>query len=220
MLFLYNGNLNKLDMLIAKKIENKPQIIIDNNIYGAANEIGISASKLTKYCQKIKLAGFKEMKYKLNQELNYKVELKRRELNYSLKNIIDTNYYTLANEVRELIRDKNKLIIISNSEKFMLNLYLSQKMRMDLNIDIVSYVDTQNFNFEYLGDKPITLIIDEKNEIDICLASWYHIGLNYIHLTSQALAPTSGYLPLCLRTKVQIYNFDILIMLVIQWVTS
>lgn len=217
MLFLYDGRLNELDLSIARQIDANPKIILENNIFGAAQILGISASKLTKYCQKIKLKGFKEIKYKIDDEIkkrNYAEELK---YNIDIKALINGEYYTLISEAANIILNSSKIIIITDDENYALARLLVSEFRRLLAIDAVCYYQKQEFDFEYLNNAPTTIFLDEYGAINLYEATWYRPGNYYVHITNQMLVPRENYYPISLSNSSINYSFHVKVVMILSW---
>ncbi len=93
--------LTKNERKIASHIINNPNIIYENDIITAAKNMYISKSTLTRFCTKIGLENYKELKYILKQE-----EVNKKPSKQNFNNIIDEfhNEYTI-------ILDKLKLTV-------------------------------------------------------------------------------------------------------------
>lgn len=220
MLFLYDGRLNELDLSIAKQIDTNPRIILENNIFDAADILGISPSKLTKYCQKIKLKGFKEIKYKIEDEtksIKYTEELT---YNIDIKALISHEYFDLVKEVSALILSSEKIIIIADECNYSLANLLCSELRKLLANDVVCYFEQQEFDFEYLSSKPVTILIDQAGKFDLLSPKWYRIGNPYIHLTNEKLVPRENYYPISLANASLSYSFQIKVVMILAWIKN
>lgn len=220
MLFLYDGKLNDLDLSIAKQIDANPEIILENNIFDAAQILGISASKLTKYCQKIKLKGFKEIKYKIEDEIRsirYNSDIKT---NIDIKRLINPEYYGLIKGASNIVMTCSKIILICDDENYKLGMLLVTELRRLLMIDVVCYYEKQEIDFEYLNHEPVTVFIDESGSFNVRNPNWYRPGNDYIHLTNKQFVPCEGYYPICLENANLKYSFNIKIMVVLTWIKN
>lgn len=220
MLFLYDGRLNELDLSIAKQIDANPKIILENNIFDAAQTLGISASKLTKYCQKIKLKGFKEIKYKIKEEtkiLKYKEDAK---VNIDIKTIINPEYYGLIKGASNLIFTSTKIVVIADKENYELGKLVVAELRRLLLIDVVCYYEKQEIDFEYLKQEPLTIFLDEGGNFELHDPNWFRLGNSYIHFTNEHFIPCEGYYPICFGNTNLKYSFNIKIMMVLTWIKN
>lgn len=219
MIFLYEGKLNDLDYKIAKQIEENPTIISGHNIFDAADILGISPSKLTKYCNKVSLNGFKEMKYKIIQELEYQENMKM-----AISDVNINNLFTLATSknVRnslDLINNSERMIIVCSSQYVDLGNYISRKLRLNLNINCFCYAMDENFQIEYLNQGVITVFLN--NNIDENRKTkWYRTKQNYIHITTKAIMPFVGYIPLVSDEDRCNLSYEIRVMIFFEWVIN
>lgn len=217
MLFLYDGRLNDLDLSIARHIDANPNIILENNIFGAAQILGISASKLTKYCQKIKLKGFKEIKYKIEDELKLKKYAEDTIYNIDIKSLINVEYYNIIIEAARIVSKCEKIIIIVDEENHSLAMLMVTELRKFLAIDVVCYYEKQEFDYEYLSEQPVTIFLDEKGTINLQSAKWYRTGNPYIHLTNRQFVPRENYYPIGLSNASINYSFHVKIVMILTW---
>ncbi len=218
MLFLYEGKLNDLDMVIAKAIDANPEIILNNNIFEAAEIIGISASKLTKFCQKINLSGFKEIKYRLEQEIqndNYMVQSGNE---IDLKEVINNQYHHRLIDIPPLINNCTKILVVTNIKKSTLANHIAYELRTALETNVVSYTTNHDFSFEYKDENVLTVFIDKCNEIDVFSCKWYRRGYNYIHLAEKQLPPHENYYPVYVGETELNYPFDIKVLMILSWI--
>lgn len=218
MLFLYDGKLNQLDLAIAKEIDANPYIILENNIFVAAEILGISASKLTKYCQKIKLKGFKEIKFKIKQELAEIEYLEQNTNNIDIKSIINYDYHNRIVDLENLLFGCNKLIIVYDSQNTSLAKFIASELRSCLWVDVISYSYNQEFSFEYAKSKPLTMFVDQSGKINLRSAMWYRTGNEYIHLTDELLIPTQNYYPIALAESKLNYSYQIKVVMIVSWI--
>lgn len=217
MLFLYDGRLNDLNLSIAKQIDANPKIILENNIFGAAQILGISASKLTKYCQKIKLKGFKEIKFKIDDEIRKNKYAEEMKYNIDIKSLINSEYYNLICEASTLILKSSKIIVITDDDNYTLACLMVAEFRRLLAIDVVCYYQKQEFDFEYLYNDPCTIFLDERGSIKLYDATWYRPGNKYVHFTNQMLVPRENYYPVSLTNAELNYTYHVKIVMIIAW---
>lgn len=220
MLFLYDGNLNALDLMIAKKIEKTPQIISENNIFEAAQILGISASKLTKYCQKINLKGFKEMKYKLSQELEKSLELQPKLDNINIKEIVNDQFHSRLFTMPALLQSAKKIILITDAICHPLASYICYQLRSSLHVDVVVYQYEQDISFEYFSDDVLTILIDKTGDMQNSTSGWYRLGYKYIHITPNVKMYHDDYIPICLNDSMLSYPFDLKVLIIFEWCIS
>lgn len=217
MVFLYDGKLNDLDVTIAKKIEENPQIILDNNIFDAAAILGISASKLTKYCQKISLHGFKEIKYKIQQYKVNQLYLNENIDQINIKDIINHQFYKRIIDVPPLIRDCEKIIVICDDNGLEFGNYITKELRKALKIDTICYTQSQDFTYEYINSKVLTIILDETGVFDLYNIKWYRLHNNYIQISSQMIEPAEDYYPISFKDANHVLPFDVGVIMLISW---
>lgn len=219
--FLYEGKLNKLDLTIARKIEENPTIITSCTIFEAAELLDVSPSKLTKYCQKIKLKGFKEIKYKLVQdEATQQIEDELSISEFKIKRLIDKETHQKLLEVPKLLRQSTKIIVVASAANYSLASYISTKLRIYTKRDAVPYINTQNFGFECTDPNVVIIIIDEENEISDFSVSWFRPGNKYIHITKKIAKPVSGYYPLKISKRSRDLPFDAIVILLFRWMAK
>lgn len=220
MLFLYDGRLNELDLSIAKQIDANPKIILENNIFDAAQVLGISASKLTKYCQKIKLKGFKEIKYKIEEEIKQIKYTNETKVNIDIKKVVNPEYFGLIKGASRLILATSKIVVITDEENYELGKLVVSELRRLLVIDVVCYYEKQEMDFEYLNQEPLTIFLDACGKFKLHNPNWYRPGNSYIHMTNEAFAPCEGYYPISLANTDIKYSFNIKIMIILTWIKN
>lgn len=96
--------LTKNETKIANFIINNPALIIDNDIVTAAKLMYISKSTLTRFCTKIGLENYKELKYILKQNESNKSQSKQ-----TLGNVVDqfhSQYTTILDKLKLTLDDK------------------------------------------------------------------------------------------------------------------
>lgn len=217
MIFLYEGKLNNLDYKIAKQIEEDPTIISEHNIFDAADILEVSPSKLTKYCNKVSLNGFKEMKFKIIQELNYrensKMDISDIKINNLFSNATEKNIRTAL----DLIKDHERVIVICQCQYLELGNYVCRKLRINMDKNIFCYASDDCYQIEYLNENVLTIFID--NEIDVEKKNkWFRTRQNYIHLTNNPIMPFVGYVPLATDEFKSNLSYEIKIMMFFEWV--
>lgn len=220
MTFLYEGKLNELDTSIAQMIDSNPKIITDNNIFEASRLLGVSASKLTKYCQKIRLDGFKEIKFKVEQELKREKYQKQDQKEISIEAIIQSRYHSKLDDIPLLINEATKIIIVTSLDNHSLGLYLCLKLREVSRKDVVVYVLDQKFSFEYLEGTVVTILIDEYTQMSPLLSDWFRSGNSYIHIMNEALLQTTNYYPLAVTDENTNLPFDAMVIIIFEWIRS
>lgn len=97
--------LTKNEKKIASYIIDNSRLIIDNDIVSAAAQMYISKSTLTRFCTKIGLENYKELKYILKQNESNKSQSKQ-----SLNNVVDQfheQYYTILDKLKLTLDDKS-----------------------------------------------------------------------------------------------------------------
>ncbi len=213
MVFLYEGKLNELDLRIAYLIEQDPTIVSENNIYDAADLLEVSASKLTKYCQKIGLTGFKECKYKITEAIEQQ-KLINPQIDLDITKFIDSEYQYVLSLIPNLVAQCQKVLVITSSNNTDLGYYISRKLRAMIHKDVVNYSFEQNYQFEYIATNVLVLLIDENEYIANNDSSWYRQGQNYIHVTNQPIAPQQGYYPLAVGNSKSTMPFDVKVLLI------
>lgn len=219
MIFLYEGKLNNLDYKIAKQIEKDPTIISQHNIFDAADILGVSPSKLTKYCNKVSLNGFKEMKYKIIQELDYQENLKMDISDVKINDLFTSATNKNIRNSLDLIREHERIIIVCSSLYRDLGNYISRKLRLHLNINSFCYAMEDDFQVEYLNQEVLTIFIDNNIDIDK-KTKWYRTRQNYIHLTTKPIMPFVGYVPLVSNEPQCSLSYDIRVMIFFEWIIN
>ncbi len=218
MIFLYDGKLNDLDLTIAKQIEADPHLILDNNIFEAAEILGVSASKLTKYCQKVQLKGFKEIKFRVNQELNDSLYIEQSKDTIDIKSIINSEYHNRIPDLELLISNCSKIVLISDSNSQALATFATSELRRGLGIDVVNYTNMQDFSFEYFTDNTLTIFVDQPGTLELTSSMWYRVGNKYLHLTEQELLPAKNYYPINLDNSQLNFSYSIKLVMIIAWI--
>lgn len=221
MFFLYDGRLNELDHQIACEIEKNPQFVISHNIYQTAEHIGISPSKLTKYCQKIKLSGYKELKYKIQSSIDQQKYLRQMDtmqdftlITKIIENSTINNLYSLP----ALIDKCNKIILICDQSDLGLGNYFTYKLRKSLNKDISVYPYTANYQHEYITENVLSIIIDTSQTITKEYLYSNRVGDNYVHYCSTPLNSHINYYPI--KFIEGDIPFDAKLCLIISWISN
>lgn len=223
MFFLYDGKLNDLDLKVAKRIEDNPQYVINHNIYQTAELIGISPSKLTKYCQKIKLSGFKELKYKIQTNIQQVTYLKRSEQMEDftvLLKFIDLNTIGNLYLIPKLIDECEKILIICGSYDIGLGNYFTLKLRKYIDRPIFTYPVGANYNHEFASGAVLSIVIDTTNTIqDRDIVSLRPTD-KYIHFGNTQVSSISNYIPILFTDNGSPMPFDSKLCLVISWIIN
>lgn len=110
-----HGLLTKNEKRVANFLIDNPNIIISNDIITAANTMFISKSTLTRFCTKLGLENYKELKYILKQNENQKTSSKQQ-----LDSVIDefhNEYTNILNKFKLTVDDK----IIEKSVQYITN---------------------------------------------------------------------------------------------------
>ncbi len=218
MTFLYDGKLNVLDTAMAQKIEAMPTIITTNNIFDAAESLGVSASKLTKYCQKINLKGFKEMKYRLIQELEHERYFNTQSTIIKIEDLIKKESYHKLFELPTLINDARKIIILVTEDDLYFGQYITSILRRKLAIDVVVYSFSQDVSHEYLESHVITIMIDRTLSLKTVSNDIYRTGNKYIHIAEQELQVKAGYHPIMpVDFDSANTSFDVIVLSIFNW---
>ncbi len=224
MRFLYDGKLNELDYEIAKKIEKNPYIIINNNIYYSAKNLDVSASKLTKYCQKINMAGFKEFKYKLQQELLYIDGVGLPISNVSYSKLVNecVSPATLKNllYIHDKIKTASRIIVVDAQPENMFSRHLCYSLRRKTNKDVMYYALNQNFSYEFLDQEVVVIIIDPQNIAAEFANAWYRSGHYYFHLCTKSIYSNRNYYPVIIdRVRLHL-DLDAKIITILNWISN
>lgn len=219
MTFLYEGKLNDLDTSIARQIEANPSLIIDNNIFVAADILGISASKLTKYCQKIKLHGFKEIKFRLVQEQKREKNVQLLETKIKIEDLINPEYIFVLTEIPKLINNADKIVLICNSSSLEFAKYLCYKLRK-VSLNVVAYAIDQQCSFEFLSDNVVVILIDSEDELVYNDKRWYRSGHYYLQITTQSNLNHYNYVPIVISNSKSQLPFDVKVMLLFNWLVE
>lgn len=218
MTFLYDGNLNALDTTMAQQIETMPTIITTNNIFDAAEKLGVSASKLTKYCQKINLKGFKEMKYRLIQELQHERYFNNQPEIFKIEELIRKESYQKLFELPSLIEGSRKIIILVTEDDLYFGQYLTNILRRTIAIDAVVYSFSQTVSHEYLEANVLTIIIDRTLVLQSLSNDIYRVGNKYIHIADEALQVKPGYHPITtVDSQASNITFDVIVLSIFNW---
>ncbi len=224
MTFLYDGKLNGLDFEIAAKIERNPYIIINNNIYYAAKNLDISPSKLTKYCQKIKLSGFKEFKFKLQEELYQQ--------NFNELNFIDQSNNHVINEcakattiknlylVDEKICATNRVLVVDSDMSSGLARYLCYRLRKTTNKDVIYYDTKQNFSHEFVNQSIVVIVIDAHNQALEMVNNWYRRGHKFFHICSRTEYSQPGYYPILINDENVGLSMTAKLVTILDWIVN
>lgn len=219
MIFLYEGKLNNLDYKIAKQIEEDPTIISEHNIFDAAEILGVSPSKLTKYCNKVSLKGFKEMKYKIIQELDYQENIKMDISDVNINNLFTSATCKNVRNSLDLIKGHDRVLIVCSSSYIELGNYISRKIRMNLNINCFCYTMEDDFQIEYLNQGVLTIFIHNNINVDK-QTKWYRTRQDYIHITTNPIMPFVGYVPLVVDKDKYKLSYEIKVMIFFEWIIN
>lgn len=111
--------MNNLDLEILRSILDNEQLILTHSIHEFAAKTNVSASKITKSCQKMGLSGYKQLKAVLqfrdniSSENAFVILLKIEELKKELEGLEkdQVNYKLLQNKYKEFY------LLLSNAEK-------------------------------------------------------------------------------------------------------
>lgn len=141
--FLFQGKLNKIDENIARILYSERHDIANKNISEVAEHCNVSPSKITKYCKKIGLDGFKELKFKM---MTYDVVpsstsqsfLSLRQKNEEFWEKFD---YQKFDEFKQLLLETEKIVFFGKGPSYHLSEFFAPRLRILLNKEVNSYVD-------------------------------------------------------------------------------
>ncbi len=159
MKYLFNQKLTNVEMEIAQYFHHNYQELKDKTISDVANECHVSASKISKYANKIGFSGYKELKYQLLQENNKVVQNKSVEFHKKQIN----QFFELFNieQVEQLameIKNHQKVILWGDGPSRKVAEYFESRIRIASNTQVVTYSDRQTFNLD-LASSTETLVI-------------------------------------------------------------
>ncbi len=224
MTFLYDGKLNELDFEIAAKVERNPYIVVNNNIYYAAKNLDISPSKLTKYCQKIKLSGFKEFKFKLQEELyqqnlsdlNFASQNNNQLINECIKAATLKNLYL----IEEKIIVTNRVLVVDSDMSSGLARYLCYRLRKTTNKDVIYYDAKQNFSHEFVNQSIVVIVIDAHNQALDTVNNWYRRGHQFFHICSRTEYSQPGYYPILINNANVGLGMTAKVVTILDWIVT
>lgn len=113
----YNFTTN--DKIIAKCIRNNPNFIAENDISTAAKKIFVSRTALTRFCHKLGLPGYKELKFMLLMEKKETLVSNPLEYN-SLIDIFSNDYFTIIEKLKYNVNEdmiKTSALKISKAKR-------------------------------------------------------------------------------------------------------
>ncbi len=223
MTFLYNGKLNDLDFKIASFIERNPCFVTNNDIFTIANRIDVSASKITKYCQKIGLTGFKELRYKIAEILKVNA-LSSDDFSSQLviSDLIQWRSVDNFERCKYLITASKHIAIIATNEQIGLAMYLCQKLRSRYAKDIFYYeqhVDLENFKtssdflFIVLGQTEDFFKQHKAMKMRISRSK-------IIHLCNEELSLGNYYYPILVDEENWSFSNEIKHFIILTWLAS
>lgn len=148
--FLFQGELNKIDENIAKILYSERHEIVNKNISEVAEHCNVSPSKITKYCKKIGLDGFKELKYKMVAYDIMPSSTSQSFLSLRQKNeeFWDKFDYQKFDEFKQLLLETEKIIFFGKGPSYHLCEFFVPRLRVLLNKEINNYIDDQLIDME------------------------------------------------------------------------
>ncbi len=222
MTYLYNGKLNELDKSIAQKIEDDPYFFVDHNIFESSDYLDISASKLTKYCQKIGLTGYKELKYKIRtsiEQSKYLVEGDGENSFVLLAKFVDEACLVNLFSLPKLLHEKKRVVIIAGYHHLPLAQYMAKRLRQTSGKDVVAYEIGESYQHEYRSADVIAVVIDdEKRKIEEEMAiEATNYNVSIIHIAPYGMKITESYLSIKISEDMHSLPYDAKLFMIISW---
>lgn len=211
--FLYNGKLTKMDLQIARAIEQDPQLVVDCNIHQLAQKLNVSATKITLYCKKINLSGFKEFKYIISQYIYEQNNNKSKVGNINIKDIVSIECYHQLVSIVQLLIDASKIIVVTYSNSLEFANYIARKLKVETKVETSAYLAIQNFSFEYNDVKVLTIFLDEYNQLDLYNIKWYRPESYYIHISTDIQSEKADYYPISFNQMNNQLPFDVAVII-------
>lgn len=149
--------MNSLDFKILNIILDKYIQYIDETIFEFADEVGVSASKLTQLCKKMGMSGYKELRYAYQDVANPSkvkafgilLNLKLLEEQFIELESKDVNYQTLMSEY-ELINELYTNAISGDDSPLMQRLRTSLKLIVNY-YECLSQTETEEYYLNFVS---------------------------------------------------------------------
>lgn len=157
---LFTNNLSATDLKVANYINENINDLDSITIDYICEQLFISKSAITKYCQKIGYSGFRELKFEAknfsNQEVNKSSIQDYQDLvNKFFKRIGEDTYLEVANE----ILSTDKIIVFGQSQSYHASELLANKLRITASKNAVAVYDSQHLEIESNQKDCLVIII-------------------------------------------------------------
>ncbi|UAN56305.1 MurR/RpiR family transcriptional regulator [Serratia sp. JSRIV004] len=151
--------LTKTERILAKKILQKPVVIVDNSIASAAEIYDVSVASIQRLAKKIGYSGYSEFRFSLANELKNK-ESEAGNARNPMSQIVDgykdhiellrdEKYYTSSRDIKELILGANNLYIVGLGGSFYVAGYLEHMLFYGTRS---AHVISEQERFDYLDE--------------------------------------------------------------------
>lgn len=222
MTYLYNGKLNDLDKNIAQQIEDNPYFIVEHNIFQSSDFLGISASKLTKYCQKIGLTGYKELKYKIRSSIDQSKYLANEDSENSfmlITKFVEEACLTNLFAMPKAISDKKRIIIIAANNYYPLAEYFCKRLRQVSGKDVCVYKVDEDYSQEFRCADALMIVLDDmahKMNVDV-MEDALHCTVNIVHIAPYSLKMNELYTSIKISNEQYSLPYDTKLFIIITW---
>ncbi|CNE86364.1 MurR/RpiR family transcriptional regulator [Yersinia mollaretii] len=149
--------LTKTERILAKKIIQKPIVIVNNSIASAAESYGVSVASIQRLAKKIGYSGYSEFRFSLANELKNTQSNSSNDSNpmsqivngyqQHIELLRQEKYYASARQIKELILGANNLYIVGLGGSFYVAGYLEHMLFYGTR---AAHVINEQERFDYL----------------------------------------------------------------------
>lgn len=157
---LFTNNLSPTDLKVANYIDANINNIDLLTIDSICNELYISKSAITKYCQKIGYSGFRELKFDAknitsNTNNSSSIQDYQEQIDKFFKRIGEDTYLEVAKE----IMSAEKIIVFGQSQSYHAGELLANKLRITVSKNAIAINDMQHLEIESNQKDCLVIII-------------------------------------------------------------
>lgn len=158
--FLFKSELTRTQIMIANFIYENSEIVSTSTISQLADLCFVTPSQITKYCQKIELTGFKQLREKL---INYNINNIKSVDNINV--LIEQNIKVLENinydkfyELIDRVQNAENIFVYSSIEYYNITSFFIKRLQYECESKIYEIYDIKN-NLKFIQKQKGCLLI-------------------------------------------------------------
>ncbi len=169
-----SSNFTKNDKFISKELINNPQLFLNSDINELSKKLYVSPSSISRFCQKIGVDGFKELKYILKNNINNINNKKEQNINENTYNKIYNYYNESLSYFKNNFNEKSYLkaidYILNSKNIYILGVGSSGFLAQDFSMKLARF----GFNTKAINDNDFMIMqsaISSKKDLFIAISS-------------------------------------------------